>query len=192
MALALTLTPAALAHVEKRSGSYSVAMGWGNEPPVSNSENFVDVTVTDASGAPVETPAGALQVEVSFGGEATTLPLVPGDERGQLRAAIVPTRPGTYGFRVRGTIDKRAVETEATCSESTFECVTDAAAIQFPARDPAASQIAERIERESARAQSATDRADSAHTLAVIAIVVAVAALAAAVTLALRGRRRSP
>ena len=189
--LVLSLAPAASGHVERRAGPYAVTVGWGNEPPLSGSENFVDVELAGASGAPVAVRAGALGVEVRFGDAVTTLPLVPSGEPGKLRAAIVPTRPGTYAFRVRGTVAGRTIEAEATCSERTFDCVEDAAAVQFPARDPSTGQLAQRLGRELKRADRARDRADSAHTTALIAIVAALLALAAAAALAVRGRRKT-
>src|SRR5215212_7327913 len=84
-ALALTLSAVAEAHVAERSGPFHVSMGWSEEPAY--------------SGAPDAVAPGALEVEVSFGQDAaTTLPLVPGGTAGKLRATIIPTRPGTYGF----------------------------------------------------------------------------------------------
>src|SRR4051812_23086264 len=114
-ALFLSLVAAAGAHVSESSGPYRLTLGWGNEPAISGSENHVSVAVADRSGAPVAVPAGALDVDVSFGGEATTLPLLPSERRGELRAVIVPTRPGTYGFHVSGRLGGKAIEARATC-----------------------------------------------------------------------------
>lgn len=188
--LLLVFAASAPAHVERKAGPFRVTMGWGREPARSGSENFVDVAVTDASGRPVEARAGALEVEVSFGQALITLPLVPAAGRGRFSAAIVPTRPGTYGFHVTGAIKGRNLDAEATCSGSTFDCVTDISEVQFPAKDPSTGALAQRLARALPRAERAEDSADSARSLAVVAIVVAALALAAAIALGLRARRK--
>jgi hypothetical protein len=187
--LALVLAAPAEGHVERRSGPYRVTMGWAVEPAYSGTVNAVEVEVTGRDGAPLAVPPGALDVEVSFGSAVTTLPLVPSEARGTLRAAIEPTRPGTYAFHVSGTVRGRPLDVSATCSGATFDCVSDASAVQFPAKEPTAGQLAERVERGLPRAERATDRADTAKTLAIAAIVVAVLALAAGAAAVLRSRR---
>jgi hypothetical protein len=190
--LALLLAPPASAHVETVSGPVRVGMGWGNEPALSGSENFVDVELAGADGRPVRVPAGALTVEVAFGTSVRTLPLVPGEVPGAYRAPIVPTRPGTYAFHLTGTVRGRPVDVRATCSERTFDCVEDAAALQFPTREPSAGELAERADREIARAKrDAQDTADDARAFALVALVVALLALGAAVVVVVRSRRRT-
>jgi hypothetical protein len=188
--LLLALAVPASAHVERKSGPFRVTMGWGEEPARSGSENFVEVGVSDTSGAPVKARAGTLDVEVSFGQAVITLPLVPGHAPGQFRAVIVPTRPGTYGFHVTGPIKGRNIDAQAMCSASTFDCVTDISEVQFPARDPSTGQLAQRLARALPRAERAEDRADSARGIALGAIGVAGLALAAVIALAVRGRRK--
>src|SRR4051812_7092971 len=193
MALLLALAPSASAHVVEASGPYRVSMGWGVEPALSGSQNFVDVGLTDAAGRPVIAPARSLTVQVTFGTAVKTLPLEPSDDPGGYRAVLVPTRPGTYGFHVSGTVRGGAVDVRATCSERTFDCVEDPAALQFPAREPSAGEVARRADREVARARrAADDSADGARNLALAALVVAVAALALAVILVVRARRPRP
>lgn len=189
--VALALPAAVTGHVEQRSGPFRITMGWGQEPAFSGAPNSVDVAVTDASGKPVQARPGALEAEVSFGPAVTTLPLEPAGQPGRFRAVIVPTRPGTYAFHVTGTVRGRAIEARATCSGATFDCVTTGSDVQFPAREPSAGELAQRVEREAARADDAADRADSARTLAIAAIVVAALALVAAAVLLARGRRKS-
>ena len=188
--LVLALSPPASAHVVEPSGPFRVTMGWGVEPALTGAQNFVEVSVEDASGAPVRPRAGELSVEVTFGATARTMPLAPSDEGGGLRAVLVPTRPGTYAFHVTGTLRGRPVDVRATCSERTFDCVQDAAAFQFPAREPSTGEVAQRADRQTARAtRDAKDSADDARTLALVAVIVAALALVAAVVLGLRGRR---
>lgn len=185
----LTATTAA-AHVEKESGPFRVELGWGVEPPLTGLDNFVQVEVADSAGAPVAVPAGALSVEVSYGASAVTRPLVPAEEPGELRAELVPTRPGTYAFHVSGTVDGRAVEVSATCSETTFECVEDSSGAEFPVKDPSSGELAQRLLRESERVEQYRDDAGSALNRATGAFLLAAAALATAVGVGLRGRRK--
>lgn len=189
-AAALAAAPAAGAHITLPSGPYRVELGWGSEPAISGSENFVDVGITGASGGPAAGARAALQVEVSFGAARTTLPLVPGEAPGRFRAVLVPTRPGGYAFHVTGTLDGRAIDVRAACSERTFDCVTPASEVQFPVKAPSSGELAQRVERELPRAERAADSAQSAKRVAVAALVVAALALAGAVTLAVRGRRK--
>jgi hypothetical protein len=188
--LLLALAPPASAHVARTSGQYRVTMGWGEEPALSGAQNFVDVEVSGAQGVPVRVPAGALTVQVTTGGAAKTLALEPGDFPGAYRAVLVPTRPGTYAFRVTGRVRGTPLDVAASCSERTFDCVRDASGFQFPGREPTAGEAAARADREIARAERRADeRVDRARSLAIGALAVALLALAAAVATAVRARR---
>jgi len=182
-------TPAA-GHVQTRSGPVELTMGWGHEPALSGSENYVEVAVTDRSGT-LKAPVVSLEVEVSFGGAVTALPLVPADAPGEFRAVLIPTRAGTYGFHVTGRVSGRRTDAESTCSGRTFDCVTDPKALQFPAKDPSAGEIAQRLERALPRADAARDSADNAKTVALIALIAAVLGLVAALAIGLRVRRKA-
>jgi hypothetical protein len=187
----LVVASSASAHVTKVSGPFSVEMGWGNEPPLTGLDNFVEVAVSDTSDAAVAVPAGALSVEVTYGEAAVTLPLVPGEQPGELSAELVPTRPGTYAFHVTGTVRGRTLDVSATCSEATFECVSASAGAEFPAKDPSTGEIAERIGSESVRAGDTADEAESAKRFALAALALATLAFATSVGLVRRARRRS-
>jgi hypothetical protein len=191
-AVALALPAAAGAHVVERSGPFRVTMGWGEEPAYSGAANFVEVAVAGQSGAPVAVPPGALDVEVSFGRDATaiTLPLTPTGSPGKLRATIVPTRPGTYGFHVSGALRGKPVDVRATCSGATFDCVTDPSAIEFPAKDPSTGQLAERVERGVARAERAANDSGGDDAIAIAALIIAALALATGAAAMARQRRQ--
>jgi hypothetical protein len=190
--LALVAAPGAAAHVTKVSGPFRIEIGWADEPPLTGLDNSVEVAVTDAGGSPVTVPAGALSVAVSYGGEAKTVPLVPGEQPGVLHGRLIPTRPGAYAFHVSGAIDGKTVDVAATCSETAFECVTDSTGAEFPARDPSGGEIAERLERESDRVQSATDEAEGARRLALVALALAAAALGGSLFAARRRKSGRP
>ena len=190
--LMIVSAPAAVAHVTRPSGPFEVSFGWGNEPPYSGEGNFVEVGLADRSGAPVGAPPGALRVEVTFSGARTTLPLVPdGEQPGSFRAALVPTRPGTYAFHITGTVRGQAIDTAATCSERTFECVNDISEVEFPVKDPSAGDLAQAVTRVQPRVNDAADTADSARAIAIAAIAVAVVSLLSALWLGLRRRPKN-
>jgi hypothetical protein len=127
-----------------------------------------------------------MTVDVSFGDQHVALPLRPVFRQpGKLRAFLLPTRAGTYSFHFSGTIKGLAIEATSTCSDTTFACVADAAAIQFPAKDPSTGQLAERMDRTLPRADAASSGASVARTIAIAAFIVAVLALA----LAFRSRK---
>ena len=148
-AAALAIAPAATAHVTKASGPYRLEIGWGNEPALAGSVNFVQVETTNASGAPVAVPAGALTAEVTYGERAKTVPLVPTEEPGELRGGLIPSLPGSYAFEVTGTLQGNTVDVRATCGEATFECVESAASVEFPVTSPTTGEVAQRLDRES-------------------------------------------
>ena len=169
------------AHDRKAAGPLTVVVGWATEPAYTGAVNAVAVSLSDRSG-PLTKAEGTLSVEVSFGTERVTLALEPMPNRPhEFQAAIVPTRAGTYAFRVTGAINKQAIDISSTCSDSTFHCVTDAAAIQFPAKDPTVGQLAERIDRALPRAADAGAGARtfalSSLALSIVAVIVAAAAI---------------
>jgi hypothetical protein len=190
-AFLLALPMAASAHETQRVERFRLTIGWGDEPVFSGLKNSVEIDVADASGAPVTDPGGSLAAEISFGSQRIVLPLQPaGDRPGKFRAWLVPTRPGSYSFHITGTLKGQAIDVTSTCSDRTFDCVTDASEIQFPAKDPSAGQLAERLSRELPRAQRALETAGSARRLAIVGIAGAVLALAGALGLGARKGRK--
>ena len=181
------MAPEAHAHDDHVIGALRLTVGWRDEPAYSGIPNAVEViVVTAADGGPVTDPDAALRVEIAFGDERTALALLPAGSAGTFEATLLPTQPGTYSFRVTGTIVGERIEFGSACAEDTFDCVTDVGAVQFPAGDPSADQVAERLDRELRRSQEAKDDASRAKTLAMVALAVAVVSAA----YALGGRRR--
>jgi hypothetical protein len=186
LAITAALNAAVAAHDTKKAGAVSLTIGWGDEPAFSGSRNSVDVDVADARGAVID-PAASLAVEVVFGDERVSLPLSPAFDRpGRFRAWLVPTRPGTYTFHVTGQIRGQAIDVTSTCSDTTFECVADVSDVQFPARDPSAGQLADRISRAMPRADRAMEAAASARTIGLAALGMAAVALLATIGLGVR------
>ena len=174
----------AFAHERRVVGPFQFVVGWGDEPVYTGFKNSVQVTLSEANGGPPITDLGeSLRVEVIKGADRVTLPLeanfrvgafgTPGD----YRAWLTPTRPGTYTFRLTGSIRGQSVDESFTSSRTTFNDVDDVANIQFPAKDPSTGQLATRITREIPRAVEAglgetDEQVDRARTLAVIGVVV--------------------
>jgi hypothetical protein len=168
------------AHERKSAGALTLVIGWATEPAFSGSLNGVAVSLSDHAG-PIAKAEGDLSVEVSFGNERITLPLDRVANRpNEFHAALVPTRAGSYTFHITGTINNQAIDISSTCSDSTFHCVTDAAAIQFPVKDPSAGQLAERLERTLPRADEAGATANRARLFAIVALVMSIFSVCAA------------
>jgi hypothetical protein len=194
---AIGVAPPAAAHEARAEGGFSFVVGWGEEPTYTGFKNSVQVTVSEG-GSPVNDLVGSLKIEVIKGEDTITLPLVASGTPGDYRAWLTPTRPGSYTFRLVGTVRSRTVDESFTSSSTTFNDVEDAAGIQFPAKDPSGGQLATRIDREFPRIASrmdaledrlrdANDRAGAARVLALFGAAAGVMGLVAAAA----GRRTS-
>lgn len=201
-ALAVIAAPAS-AHEPRTGGPVRIVVGWGDEPTYTGFKNSVQVTITDANGAPVTDIGDTLRVEVIKGADRMTLPLVANfgagaaGTPGEYRAWVTPTRPGSYTFRLTGNLRGQSLDESFTSSRTTFNEVEDVAGIAFPAKDPSAGQLATRIDREVPRLKAALgraeDRADKAWTLALASVLVGAVGLLAggsALVVARRGARR--
>ena len=179
----------ASAHDRKTVGAFQFVIGWGEEPAFTGSRNSVVVSVSDAAG-PLKETGASLSVEVTFGTERVTLALEPAFGRPhEYRAWLVPTRAGTYAFHVIGKVKDQAIDVSSTCSDRTFDCVAEASDIQFPAKDPSAGQLSDRIDRALPRAELATAAAWRAQAIAVAALAVSVLTAAVAIVLSRRKDR---
>lgn len=190
----------ALAHEERATGGLQFVVGWGEEPAYTGQKNSVDVSVSEAGGAPVTDLGDALKVEVSKGSERVTLSLETTGTPGVYRAWLTPTRPGAYTFRLTGNVRGRTIDESFTSSPTTFDEVEDMGNIQFPAKDPSTGQLAGRLDREiprlatrtdavEAAVDAADDRVDQARTLAVAGATAGGLGLITAATALVAARR---
>ena len=164
------------AHDRKLVGPLQLTIGWGDEPAFTGARNSVVVSLSDNAG-PIKEPAAELKVEITFGSERLTLPLEPAfGKPHEFHAWLVPTRAGTYSFHVTGKVKTQSVDVTTTCGEKTFHCVVEASEIQFPAKDPSAGQLAERMDRALPRAEGTAATAARAQWLAIGALVVSIVA----------------
>jgi hypothetical protein len=192
----ITAAPAS-AHEDRRVGRWNFIVGWGDEPALAGTPNRVQLILSDADEKRVTNLGDTLKVDVGFEQQTKTLTFEPKFEVGEFGtpgdygADIIPTRPGTYTFRIYGTIRGDQINATFTCSDKTFDCIKDPADQAFPTADPDNAQLASRIDREAGRLSSAaSDAKDDASTARTLAYVgIGVGALGLIVALA---RRKGP
>jgi hypothetical protein len=188
----IVMASPAAAHEQRDFAGVHAEVGWGIEPTYAGFQNSVQLILTDTNDQPVTDLGDTLNVAVTSGNQTTTLPVVPdfslgpdvSGDPGDYRAWIVPTRPGTYSFHFTGTIHGQAVDETFTSSETTFDDVADPTAIEVPAKDPTIGQLADKVDRDTARltdatnaAQKAKDEVSSARLIAIAGVVIGVAGL---------------
>jgi hypothetical protein len=192
----------ASAHGEHKVDKYAFVVGFGTEPGYAGVTNSVQLVISN-NGKPV-TDAKGLKVAVSTGDtEPKQMALEPyfGDgwgEQGDYRAFFIPTAPGAYTFKVTGTLGGKKIDRSYTSGEDGFDEITDPAEVQYPVQEPTGSQLTTRLDRESARLnsalaaerQEADDQVADARRLATIGLVVGALGLLAAVAVGVLALRR--
>jgi len=193
------------AHAERTIGPIDLEIGFGTEPAYVGQPNSVQVILNE-HGQPVVDLGDTLKVQVSFGGQQTTLPLEPnfevgGDgEPGDYRAWFIPSQAGPYTFALSGSVHGTKIDLSVTSGPKTFAEVQSPTDSMFPAVDvPTSQELAQRIEADSARltdattqASSAKSAADDARTVAVIGVLVGCIGIAVAVVALVRSQRLRP
>jgi hypothetical protein len=197
VALAVLLVPLlavpALAHGEHKVANYTFVVGFGTEPGYAGATNSVQLIVSN-NGKPV-TNAKGLKVAVTTGdAEPKEMALEPyfGEgwgEQGDYRAFFIPTAPGAYTFKITGSIGGKKIDRSYTSGKDGFDEITDPAEVQYPAVEPTGSQVTTRLDRETARIntalaaerQEADDQVADAQRLATIGLIVGALGLLAAV-----------
>jgi hypothetical protein len=154
---AATLATPTLAHTGHEVGEYVLEIGWLHEPAFVGQPNAVQVTVSrHEDGAPItDLAAEDLTVVVSTAGvDSTKLSLEAAFDAvektgslGEYDAALVPTAPGDYTFRVTGSIHDTAVDLTVTSGEETFDPVVTSSDLEFPARMPTLTEVGTRLDR---------------------------------------------
>ena len=199
--LSLMFTGTARAHERRQVGAYVMRVGWADEPTYAGVKNGVQLLLSDVSGKPVTDLPEDLKVEIVFGSQKMgPLPLEAAFGKsfgrpGDFRAAIIPTRPGNYTFHFVGSLNGQRVDQSFTSSDKTFDPVTEAAAIEFPAKDPSPGELAgllerlgPRIDEGQASARDAAAAASQARVLSIIGILVGAVGIVVGVS---SGRRRT-
>jgi hypothetical protein len=204
--LAAVILPAASAsaHGHKHLGDLEMTIGFGTEPAYSGQPNSVQLILVH-DGKPVTDLGDTLKVEISFGDETSApMALEPNfevgewGEPGDYRADFAPSQPGKYTFHFKGTIDGEKIDESMTSGPKTFSEVADLADSEFPKVDaPTTTELADRIEAESARTQEATDAAASAAddaskatTFGIVGIIIGSVGVIVAVVAVVGSRKR--
>jgi hypothetical protein len=160
MGLILTFSNMAGAHERRQVGTYVMRVGWADEPTFAGVKNAVQLMLSSTSGKPFTDLPEDLKVVVIFGTQKSgPLPLVAAfgkrfGQPGDFRAAVIPTRPGNYTFHFVGTLPGQRIDQSFTSSETTFDSVQEATAIEFPAKDPSPGAMAEKLDRLGARLET--------------------------------------
>ena len=201
VSLILTASPA-LAHADRSVGPIDMAIGFGTEPAYAGQPNSAQVILSE-NGKPVVDLGDSLKMEVSFGGEQTTIPLEPDFEIGEFGepgdygAWFIPSQAGDYTFHLSGSVHGTKIDLSVTSGPKTFSEVTSPTEAMFPAVDtPSNQELSQRIEQDSARltaaaaeTASAKSAADDAKTVAVVAVIVGGIGIIVAIWALVRGRR---
>ncbi len=171
----MTFASTAAAHERRNVGPYQFVVGFLSEPAFSGNTNGLDLRVTDTrSNKPVEGLEKTLTADVTAGG-LTPLPLTltarfgtPGAYNGN----FVPTAAGSYIFHIKGKVESQDVDEKFESGPGRFNDVESAAALQYPAKVPAGSELSDRL---------ATIQSDlgQIRILAALAIALGVIALGA-------------
>lgn len=161
LVLVLSLVSLALAHESRTVGKYTFEVGFLGEPTIQNQPNGLDLTITDASGNPVEGADKTLKVAIAFGGGSPKdLPLRASEGlKGKYTADVIPTKAGTYSFLFSGTLNGDAVNETFESGPGRFDDVVPPSTIEFPAAGPAVSDLAVQTQAANATAQAALQRA---------------------------------
>jgi hypothetical protein len=175
--LALGAQPAS-AHENRPVGPLQFTVGWGDEPTFTGYKNSVTLRIS-RGGQPVAGVTG-IKAQVKTGDETVDLTLNQAfGEPGLYEAALIPTRTGTYTFTFTGTVAGEEFSETFTSGEATFDSPTSASEVAFPVKDPSTGDLAQRLERETARlaaaqraSKDAKDDASQAKTFAMAGLVV--------------------
>lgn len=198
--LVLILLPAApaAAHETRVVGDIVMTVGFATEPAFAGEPNEAEVSLSERRSEDPIVEGVDLEVEVIFGEESMAMEMEPGfvvgvfGEPGSYSASFVPSRAGDYTFRIFGTVGDQEIDESFTSGEETFSAPRDPAEAAFPAQDPSNAELADRLERETARvADAAESESSGARTLAIIALVVGAIGLIAGLTLGGLALRRA-
>src|SRR2546428_5671259 len=174
LALAATASPA-FAHERRAVGPYTFEVGWLGEPAFAGAMNAVDLTVTDtrSNDKPVEGLEKTLQVEVFYGGLTTPLSVALRTRfglPGTYAADLMPTKDGSYAFRIFGKVESLDVNQRFESGPGRFNDVQKVNPLQYPEQVPSGGDLA-------ASLADLKSRVDQIRLLAIAALVLGVAAV---------------
>ncbi len=118
-----------LAHTPVTDGTYTIEVGWTDEPPVVGQRNAVVINVSDSANPDAVIDISMLVVDVSYGGQTKTLTLQPlsEDSKNQYVAPILPSVAGKYTIKLSGVLGKTTISNSVDPEE-----VQGAEVLSFP------------------------------------------------------------
>ena len=159
----------AAAHQGKQVGRYRFVVGFGDEPAYAGQKNSVQLLLSNAAGKPVTDLGDTLKVMIMVGNQTQDLSLEPFFEVGEFgtpgdyRAFFIPSTTGSFTFHFHGTINGQKVEQDFKSGPNTFSNVEDPVKAAFPKlNQPSTAQIAQRLDRETARLDDSSSGARAA------------------------------
>jgi hypothetical protein len=163
-----------LAHTSIDVGSYTLEVGWVDEPPIVGMKNAVFISITNKdTDQPVE-EVSTLEVTVSTGGQDRQLEVRPlsEDAPGQYAADFIPTKRGTYTVKLGGKIETTDVNTSVDIEE-----VVPADSLAFPQAQPTVDDLKASIDALQGDVSSARTFGVAGAALGAIGLVLAGVAL---------------
>ena len=169
-------TGAVLAHEGRDVEGYNFVVGWEEEPAYEGLKNGVEIRVTKAASGShgghgdasemvgVEGLGETLRVEVTHVATESSKVLSLYPTRGvpgRYTAVLIPTAPGVYEFRVRGTVEGTKID-ESFFSRGGgggFDDIRSAADLQFPETLPQVRELESAVRGALETAQRAQDTA---------------------------------
>ena len=140
---------------------------------------------TPVAPTPTPRPGSALTAEVAFGGDVMPLKLEPAAQPGTYQAVFVPTQPGDYVFRVRGTLAGWEIAEDFRTGGEDIPSVVGVSGLQFPQEVPVGQGLLDALEEREAAAERA-------RTLAVVGVLLGVVGLLAGGIAVVLSRRPPP
>lgn len=178
VALAVLLVGSAaarpLSHERIVSGDYALTLGWLDEPPIVGLKNAALLELTTAKDdQPVEGAEATLTAQIEFGGQTKELILRPLEEKpGSYAGDFIPTRRGTYTFKIGGTLNGQAVDVSNDIEE-----VGSADSLAFPEAQADAAALQKSIDDLRGEISSARTFGVAGAALGTIGLVLAGVAL---------------
>jgi hypothetical protein len=109
----INLSPAS-AHISKQYGNISLEVGWTDEPALAGQLNsaiiVAEKVVTGGNSTPINNALSQIDIAVKYGGITKPLDFGPSAQaEGGYEAKIIPTRIGTYGLVMNGSIQSQNI-----------------------------------------------------------------------------------
>jgi hypothetical protein len=173
------LSGSAEAHERRNVQSYTMVVGWLNEPAFVNQNNSIDLRVSKtADSSPVTGLNTTLKAQVTAAGKNIEVPLTARfNTPGAYNGYLMPTKTGEYTFTFTGTIEGAQINEKFTSGPGTFGSIEEPKAFPDPlVSGAAATEGNKALEERVVKLESASGSdggSDSSGTLlGIVGIVV--------------------